>query len=40
MCKSKISVVRQGATLVDQIVSITPVENYIPIHENDMQVSM
>ncbi|KAL9276557.1 hypothetical protein ACSQ67_025904 [Phaseolus vulgaris] len=29
--------IQEGATIVDQIVSITPVENYIPIHENEMQ---
>jgi len=25
--------VMQGATIVDQIVAITPVENYVPNHE-------
>ncbi|ESW23480.1 hypothetical protein PHAVU_004G050700 [Phaseolus vulgaris] len=33
----EIALLLSGATIVDQIVSITPVENYIPIHENEMQ---
>lgn len=29
----------QGATIVDQIVSITPVENYVPRHETQVSPS-